>query len=326
WKKLFPASGDPPDSETFHITLLHLLLREICLLTMPSTGWHNMPADSDASPEANIIRIKCFRNELCHSVSTGITNGEFEDKWDAISSALVALGLDQQEVDRLKTEPIDHDTQRRVEEEVNKWKHQFESRMQDVERRQDNYDQRQDDLEQRQDKFERRQDDVEQREDNSHQRQDNFENRISTIEETLPKVTIHELSNCLPDEISHVYGRSQETDEVVEAIQSGEEAVVLITGGPGFGKTTVAKRAARELAMAEHGNRTVLFCNAKSSKSLHEVATSMTLVCSEQPQLQENPQLWLQNWSKQLKEMLPLFLTMLMTFSIATVVTNFLVL
>ncbi|KAJ7369477.1 hypothetical protein OS493_038744 [Desmophyllum pertusum] len=121
------------------------------------------------------------------------------------------------------------------------------------------------------------------------------------MEEKLPKVTIHELSSRLSDDVPHVYGRSKETDEVVEAIQSGEEAVVLITGGPGFGKTTVAKRAARELAMTEHGTRTVLFCNVQSTKTLHEVATSMTLICSEQPQLRENPQLWLHNWSKQLK-------------------------
>ena len=35
WEKLFPASGDPPDSKTFDITLLQLLLREICHLTAP---------------------------------------------------------------------------------------------------------------------------------------------------------------------------------------------------------------------------------------------------------------------------------------------------
>ena len=38
WESLFPSSGDPPDSETFDITLLHLLLREICYLAPPSTG------------------------------------------------------------------------------------------------------------------------------------------------------------------------------------------------------------------------------------------------------------------------------------------------
>ena len=66
WDKLFPPSGGPPDSDTFDISLLHLLIREICHLTAPSTGWHKMPAEDDDSVEANIARIKCFRNELCH--------------------------------------------------------------------------------------------------------------------------------------------------------------------------------------------------------------------------------------------------------------------
>jgi len=37
WEKLFPSSGAPPDSKAFDITLLHLLLREICNLTEPAT-------------------------------------------------------------------------------------------------------------------------------------------------------------------------------------------------------------------------------------------------------------------------------------------------
>ena len=76
WELLFPSSGDPPDSETFDITLLHLLLREICYLAPPLTGWNNPPAETDFSYEANIVRIKFLRNELCHSISTGITNAE----------------------------------------------------------------------------------------------------------------------------------------------------------------------------------------------------------------------------------------------------------
>ena len=59
WKILFPPSGDPPDSNLFDVTLLHLLLREVCNLTAPSTGWHKLPADSNVSREANIVRIKC---------------------------------------------------------------------------------------------------------------------------------------------------------------------------------------------------------------------------------------------------------------------------
>jgi len=122
WEKLFPPSGEPPDTKAFDITLLHLLLREICYLYLPepSTGWHKMPADDDDTPEAHVVRIKCFRNELCHSISTGIPNAEFEAKWAIISHALVVLGLGKDEIDRLKTEPIDHNTKRRVEEELKK--------------------------------------------------------------------------------------------------------------------------------------------------------------------------------------------------------------
>lgn len=45
WEMLFPSSGDPPNSEGFDITLLHLLLLNICYLSAPSTGWHKMPAE-----------------------------------------------------------------------------------------------------------------------------------------------------------------------------------------------------------------------------------------------------------------------------------------
>ena len=43
WEKLFPPSGVAPDSETFDITLLFLLLINICGLTPPLSGWHTKP-------------------------------------------------------------------------------------------------------------------------------------------------------------------------------------------------------------------------------------------------------------------------------------------
>ena len=57
WEKLFPPLGDPPDSKTFDITLLHLLIREVCYLPAPSTGWHEMPSDDDDSLAANITEL-----------------------------------------------------------------------------------------------------------------------------------------------------------------------------------------------------------------------------------------------------------------------------
>ena len=160
------------------------------------------------------------------------------------------LEFDQSEIKLLETEPIDHDTQRRIEKEVNKWKREFELRFQVVEQRQDDYDQRQGNFEKRLDDSKRRQDnsdqiqhDLKQRQDISDQRQDKFDDRISTIEEILPKITTCKLSNCLPDDVSDVFGRLKEIGVVVEAIQSGNKAVVLITGGPGFGKNNSGQKS-----------------------------------------------------------------------------------
>ena len=83
-----------------------------------------MPAEDDKSLQANITRIKCFRNELCHSHSTGIPNSEFGDKWNKISSSLEAIEVDiyRKKIQSLKNDPIDHDTRRTVEEQVERWR------------------------------------------------------------------------------------------------------------------------------------------------------------------------------------------------------------
>ena len=105
WDQLFPPLGAPPDSHTFDITLLFLLLTNICGLTPPSSGWHTKPLPSDISLEANLARVKFFRNELYGHVSTtGVNMPTFLSLWQEISAVLVALGLDQVEIDRLKAE------------------------------------------------------------------------------------------------------------------------------------------------------------------------------------------------------------------------------
>ena len=105
WDLLFPPSGAPPDSQTFDITLLFLLLTNICGLSPPHSGWHNKPPPSDNSLEANLARIKFYRNELYgHVTTTGIADPTFSTLWQEISVVLVALGLQQAEIDRLKAE------------------------------------------------------------------------------------------------------------------------------------------------------------------------------------------------------------------------------
>ena len=105
WDRLFPPGGTPPDSNSFDITLLFLLLTNMCGLTPPPSGWHAKPPSSDTSLEANLARVKFFRNALYgHVTTTGINTPSFLSQWNEISGVLVALGLDQAEIDRLKAE------------------------------------------------------------------------------------------------------------------------------------------------------------------------------------------------------------------------------
>ena len=105
WDKLFPPGGGVPDSHTFDITLLFLLLTNICGLTPPLSGWHAKPSPSDSSLEANLARVKFYRNELYgHVTFSGVDTAIFSSLWQEISASLLSLGLDQAEIERLKTE------------------------------------------------------------------------------------------------------------------------------------------------------------------------------------------------------------------------------
>jgi len=102
---LFPPDRSKPDSKTFDITLLFLLLTEISDLSPPArTGWNHKPHAKNKSLPANLVRIKLFRNKLLHTPETRIDSRLFNELWKEISGVLVSLGLDQAEINRLKTE------------------------------------------------------------------------------------------------------------------------------------------------------------------------------------------------------------------------------
>ena len=119
WDLLFPPGGATPDSKTFDIILLFLLLNNICGLSPPPSGWHKPPPPSDLTLEANITRIKLFHNELYgHMTSSGVQTTSFNIKWQEISAVLVSLGLDQADIDRLKAERWGEEDYRHVQHEL----------------------------------------------------------------------------------------------------------------------------------------------------------------------------------------------------------------
>ena len=92
WECLYnPPSGAYGKSTDFDITLLCKLLRAICNIT-PSTGWDNLPNSTDHSREADVVRIKFYRNTIYgHNHSMEVTNADFEKLWIEISEALLRI-------------------------------------------------------------------------------------------------------------------------------------------------------------------------------------------------------------------------------------------
>ena len=82
-----------------------------------------------------------------------------------------------------------------------------------------------------------------------------------------------------------VYGRSNEIALLLDHVENDEIAVVLITGGPGFGKTTVARMVAQKL---KEDGQTVMFCSLQRKETFDEVATEMILLVAK---CQENYQI-----------------------------------
>lgn len=125
WGKLYPAIRTSVSSRDFDITLLTILLRNICGLTPPARGWDALPSETDVSTEANIARVKYFRNTVYgHADQASVDDATFNVYWKEIRDALVSLGGTKYEaaIDDLKNECMDPEIADHFEELLKQWK------------------------------------------------------------------------------------------------------------------------------------------------------------------------------------------------------------
>ena len=94
-------------------------------MTPPVTGWDNLPSAADTSTEANIARVKHYRNSVYgHATQAFVDDVTFNTLWKDISNALVTLeGVSYRAaINKLKKECMDPDSEEHYRELLLEWK------------------------------------------------------------------------------------------------------------------------------------------------------------------------------------------------------------
>ena len=127
WRKLYPIITSSLSSGGFDMLLLILLLKNICSLNPPSTGWDSLPPAEDTGIAANISRVIYYRNKIyeLHASQGFVDDTTFNTMWRDISNALVGLGAGAiywDTINRLKTESMDPEFFEHYQDLLEQWK------------------------------------------------------------------------------------------------------------------------------------------------------------------------------------------------------------
>ena len=143
WSILYPAIKSSVSSEKFDITLLMVLLRNICGLTPPAAGWDALPSPTDVSCEDDLARIKYYRNTVYgHAAQASVDDANFNDYWKKIRDTLVRLGgaVYVAAIDGVKYDCMDPEMEEHYIEMLKQWKmdeDRLKDKLDDVEARVD---------------------------------------------------------------------------------------------------------------------------------------------------------------------------------------------
>lgn len=125
WNILYPTTTTVSSAD-FDVTLLMVLFRNICNLPQPGTGWDDLPTAADTSLEADIARVKFYRNTVyAHVSNASIDDAEFTHYWQEIRETLVRLGGAGSSygdtIDRLANESMDPEKEKFYQELLKTW-------------------------------------------------------------------------------------------------------------------------------------------------------------------------------------------------------------
>ena len=124
WGKLYPTHS-PVSSATFDITLLTVLLRNICGLGPPANGWDRLPPVINISIADDIARVKYYRNTVYgHASQASVDDSSFSAYWHKIREPLVRLGGAhfRADIDNLEHDCMDPDSEEHYRELMKQWK------------------------------------------------------------------------------------------------------------------------------------------------------------------------------------------------------------
>ncbi|XP_060558024.1 uncharacterized protein LOC132718341 [Ruditapes philippinarum] len=125
---LFPTGGHVPTTSEMDFTLIVCLLRCLkCFGLNKKFDWNTTPISGDLTVEADICRLKAYRNQICHlPTTTGVQPNDFVTWWNDIEQILVrrsspSLNI-QQAIADFKNCPLDPEKEKRLQEEITKLK------------------------------------------------------------------------------------------------------------------------------------------------------------------------------------------------------------
>ncbi|XP_006873380.1 PREDICTED: E3 ubiquitin-protein ligase DZIP3 [Chrysochloris asiatica] len=109
WHLLYPPNKELPQSKQFDLYLLLALIKHLNIFPEPQKGWNVEPPSSDLSKSADILRLCKYRDTLLSEIlMNGLTESQFNSIWKKVSDILLRLGMKQEDIDKVKENPIEN--------------------------------------------------------------------------------------------------------------------------------------------------------------------------------------------------------------------------